>query len=410
MNPDELLLQLQQDPGRSYGQFLPLSNTEKGDDLQFDHRAGIVGDTLRSILRLLKGTKTGEVYPEDALILTGLGGFGTRPAKSLGMFVGRPGKSVEDKKLFEDFLDMSMQGASREQTFDKTGWWTDPTTGLAVSEIDDFILEQGVQRILADDNAARVALAYDTTVPVGHASYMLPHPELYSRYPDLGKISVAYDASPHMSTVAGYFRPNREYRSGQAPGVIGLRPGADAEDMLNTATHEMQHAVQHIEGWPTGGSVESMQSAIRPISEQFDDLSELLKISGVAADATHKPYVGPELTNLRRWGTENSINPADLPQALRTEYDAYKNLFDKQSSRPLTIIPETDKFQAYRYLWGEAQARQAGRRAQEGYIEYPWDSLDVHEDWLYKYQDELRPVSAKWYLDSLGRAISAGLK
>lgn len=79
---------------------------------------------------------------------------------------------------------------------------------------------------------------------------ILEHDELYNQYPELKNAPVINDVEyfdKHPST-SGYFDPSS--------GVIAINPKlvTSSEELKNTLIHEIQHLVQHLEGFESGTS------------------------------------------------------------------------------------------------------------------------------------------------------------
>ena len=72
------------------------------------------------------------------------------------------------------------------------------------------------------------------------AKYVLDHPELYAAYPELGEMLISQPAQPHSTTKGGFNSKRPE---------VTIFPQANPR---GTAIHEMQHAVQNIEGMSPG--------------------------------------------------------------------------------------------------------------------------------------------------------------
>ncbi|WP_407932351.1 LPD23 domain-containing protein [Campylobacter sp.] len=74
---------------------------------------------------------------------------------------------------------------------------------------------------------------------------VLDDPELFASYPQLKDVKVSVDEL--KSTEKAHFNPNKN--------EIVLSSGLDAQDMKSSLYHEIQHAVQKIEGFASGGEV-----------------------------------------------------------------------------------------------------------------------------------------------------------
>ncbi|MEX0385882.1 DUF7178 family protein [Spiribacter onubensis] len=88
---------------------------------------------------------------------------------------------------------------------------------------------------------------------------VLSHPRLYAAYPELRNAIV------HVRGMNG---ANGRYRRGSR--IIELAPREQPADMLSTLLHEVQHAIQAIEGFAVGGnSSESVWSSIKNAMESL---------------------------------------------------------------------------------------------------------------------------------------------
>ena len=150
------------------------------------------------------------------------------------------------------------------------------------------------------------------------AKYVLDHPELYAAYPELGEMLISQPAQPHATTKGGFNSKRPE---------VTIFPQADPR---GTAIHEMQHAVQNIEGMSPG---------------------------------TNPLLYGGDLANYLKFH--------------KAVTDAYPNLNPKQAA-------EDAMHGWYRSHMGEAEARQATKRMdmspQERLNNFP--DYDTKPNWL----------------------------
>jgi hypothetical protein len=113
-----------------------------------------------------------------------------------------------------------------------------------------------------DDSKARVKSGWDKDNPLLYE--VLEHHELYEQYPGLKNIRVFFD--PDM------LRNTAEYHSSPSPYI---KMGA-SDKPLKTLLHEVQHAIQEIEGFPRGGNPEIVHvpedDVVRQFTRQMDDL------------------------------------------------------------------------------------------------------------------------------------------
>lgn len=181
----------------------------------------------------LAGTVMGGAYPA------------AQPG-AVGIFGGRLAKTADQAALAKA-EDMAAKGASREQIWNDTGW---------------FQGVDGKWRFEIDDYSARLnPNFYSGELPsVGHHAPVagdLWHRDLYEAYPDLRKLQSRISSGE----VSGYYNPET--------GKIGAsaKTPPQAKSIL---LHELQHAVQRIEGFPGGAD-----PAVTGLKNYFSDLGEI---------------------------------------------------------------------------------------------------------------------------------------
>jgi hypothetical protein len=148
---------------------------------------------------------------------------------AVGIFGGRLAKTA-DQAALSRAEDMAAKGASREQIWNDTGWFQG-SDGKWRFEIDDYAsrMNPNVYGKELPQVGAPVNVAAD-----------LWHKELYDAYPELRalKSRVSKSSSPE-----GYYNSET--------GNIGAR-AATPPQAKSVLLHELQHAVQRIEGFPGG--------------------------------------------------------------------------------------------------------------------------------------------------------------
>jgi hypothetical protein len=187
---------------------------------------------------------------EDALNTAGaaMGGgmFGSAPKNSLRMMIGRNAKTW-NKATNEAAQQMEKQGATAEQIWAKTGNFRGPG-GEWRQEISDAAAKF---RTNFDASAASKANDYKEGIegPIGG---MLTHKALYEAYPELLRtdrmkltklpdwLPASIESGVHKRTFGG---------SGMTEVKAKTEPAA-----LDTTMHELQHAIQSLERFPSGGS------------------------------------------------------------------------------------------------------------------------------------------------------------
>lgn len=238
----------------------------------------------------------GQVTPEEwlppgagmklASLAKGLAG----KAAIAGTFIGAKHPSWMADAA-EEALRLKAQGVDPREIWARTRTFTEHPGVPAVQEISDA-------RAMPNLGAMRKPISdrpdYLTTGSQGEtAKDLYPHPSLYSGYPELGdarvKASVALNSPTEGSFLPGNTFSPSEFTA-RGPGPMSLR---------GVLTHEMQHGVQHSEGWPMGGNVASMfadpQTAptARSIAAEFETAGMVpADARGKAAYETYRRLAG----------------------------------------------------------------------------------------------------------------------
>jgi len=184
---------------------------------------GTVGDLINTVLNVAGGSAPkalGKGVDKDAL----------------GVFFSAP------KDVAEKAQDMIDRGYSRKEVAMSEGVWQNPKTGDWVAETDDR--KFGINPLALDylkANGDGVDGTYET---------VLPHKELYRAFPKLkDKKTTIY--TEDQATKA-YNSPSTLGQHNPISGDLSLREG---DEIAPTALHELQHAVDSLEGRETGTSV-----------------------------------------------------------------------------------------------------------------------------------------------------------
>lgn len=223
---------------------------------------------------------------------------------------------------------------------------------------------------------------------------ILDHPELYKYYPDVANIKLA-DSPWHdfWGSIRGFHDPEKN--------IINIR-GSDAKNMLSTALHEVQHAIQHREGFARGGNSQEFI----PTSEAFTKVknltSELNDVMRKHHEAIYpeiqtfvKKYEEEQLAKYKKFVDEKGVANASLknfgepltllnPTSFTLEHLAQKiveqkpllkmetslwdivktmhpdyaeNLITMKTAQNTLNQIEARAFESYKQLWGEYEAR-----------------------------------------------------
>ena len=252
----------------------------------------------------------------------GAGSAAKAPSGSLGMFVGEKARGVNLDKLAEAKLLIAAK-QSPEFVWKDTGWMQGKG-GHWMTEIPD----REMAWLPQSDSATTVQEA-------------IRHHPLFTAYPQLKGVGFKFDKLG--GNTAGRVDENGIKLSDEL-----INGGRYQRSAYQTMIHELQHQVQQIEGWPTGGNVRSVDA--RP---HLYDPASANAYEELAAAQSNPAVAIPEYVAL-----EQKFNAAK---------DTYRN------SKPA--------IERYRNLAGEAQARQSAARywltEQERLERYPGRS-DVH--------------------------------
>ena len=187
----------------------------------------------------------------DALELAGVVSLGgmplPRPSNSLGMFGGVRAQTA-DRAALARAQDMEASGAARDAIWNDTGWFKG-ADGQWRFEIDDSASLYNQNAMVPKDYGPVMGRE-------GAARDVLTHPSIYDAYPDLAGMPVAQ--TNYGGGQQGIYVPGGTY----APEMIGLESGTINSNARSTLLHEMQHAIQHHEGFAHGGSPKSMSDQI----------------------------------------------------------------------------------------------------------------------------------------------------
>lgn len=229
------------------------------------------------------------------------------------MFVGQHSRTANAGKLIKAF-EMEQNGATNDKIREKTGWWRNPD-GEWRYEIDDSKVElkDFIHNAFPNADALLSFLSGSNkynSIPSGDIQKLqdmefklgeiISHDNLFAAYPELKDITVRFDSSIPTSTHGYYDATNR---------AISLSPGelTDPTEFTKTILHEVQHAIQDIEGFAGGASLDTWR-----------DRDAVVKDRLIAA----RDYL---------------IKTAPVTEAARKKLREYVALFDKKSD------PNSDK-------------------------------------------------------------------
>lgn len=201
---------------------------------------------------------------------------------------------------------------------------------------------------------------------------LIDNPELFRAYPELEKVTIAFarkDVNNHM----GSYDPEEN-------SITIFPAGAKTyTDFLSVLAHEVQHAIQYIEGFAKGGSAEQFT----PIS--VEKLEERLKeINNEQADIMIKYIPADDWLTIDNELMQKGLSGEEYREARINAISKYDNGEYKKLSEEAEEIRErieeieenaiegqvelndgrmyADEFEAYRSLSGEVEARNVQTR------------------------------------------------
>ncbi len=221
------------------------------------------------------------------------------------------------------------QGKTPDEIYAKTKWWKDQDGGwrTRMSDSDSGLFYENA------DNPGDLNI--DHLPEMNKGSFTLDqifhHPKLYEAYPRLAKTIVARNPGHNLGS---YHPSNRG---------ITLNPEAirkAGEDIRTVLLHEIQHAIQHIEGWARGGNPETaLQSAplknheIEPAAERIlkERVTEA-KAFEAEIENIRDVWKNPDIKQWRRLFDDmrqlerSGLNSPEYKEAAKAYFDFQSNL------------------------------------------------------------------------------------
>jgi hypothetical protein len=283
----------------------------------------------------------------------GAGGVGSRQR---GMFAGVRAKTADFDAL-DNAKNMEGQGASRDQIWNKTGWFKDVDNQWKF-EIDD---SASMSTDMADWSRGNREGFKKGESAIGGVDEFFAHDELTKTYDGMMNFG---DSNKRMmmkvspdSYEGGSYNPNADQINiGENFGFVNR----------NTALHELQHGIQEREGFAVGGGTQKIANQLAQRKQRA--------VSRIGA-------VNLELRRVSKEMDESSAKR----QALEPQY---QRLMDERSQyvQDAQIDIQAEAFSQYQRLAGEAEARNVETRRdftpQQRRASAPWSTLDVPENEL----------------------------
>lgn len=236
------------------------------------------------------------------------------------------GAQNADRHALENARSRIEAGDDAEVVRQETGWFRGPDNRW---------------RFEIDDSDARFLPFVDGTAGqlwTEKLDRVLDHPKLFAAYPGLREVSVVSARGMPANRHGSYHHRRNE---------ITLNAESNAMDQFSYLLHEVQHGIQHREGFATGGTPADYRLPPRQEQRLRDKIQELTRESGDFAREVLERYKAGEISTeeaqqqIQQRADEIGLN--DLRQKLR----------------------EGDARGAYRYyqrLYGETEARNVQAR------------------------------------------------
>ncbi len=247
-----------------------------------------------------------------------------------------------DRDLLERAEQMWASGQDADAIWQATGWEMG-TDGKWRYEISDAEAKVSANWVQGEKTLGESMV----DVPNLKLESILFHPKLFAAYPLLKRTRIEYQKS--LDAIASYEPDTRRITFG--PEFLKL----DTEEAIKTLLHEVQHGIQVTEMFAQGGSTEMIGERARLIREEMAAARQ-----DPAYQASRREY-NEMLQRVRKgeismeeadayWANvENTVESAATEKRLRDELNRLGLLQKGDNART--------RFDAYRRLYGEAEAR-----------------------------------------------------
>ena len=193
-----------------------------------------------------------------------------------------------------------------------------------------------------------------------NAQYIFEHPELYKAYPELRNVNITTEGGSGSTRAQLSIIPSR----GQLPGTMAMDifDAGLKGNPTSTTLHEMQHAIQTIEGMHPGGS--PTMAFADPIAHEMLKQERLKMLKALP----YEDFVRQGgYTDMEQAGKDYIKYTKDLEKGIDPAYDR--------------MLQDRIAMDYYKRLGGEAEARAVQERAIESDAEnkmaHPFSSYDV---------------------------------
>jgi len=376
-------------------------NISKLKDVRMTDIVKGIADSVVSSATLPGDVLSGKVQPgsqqeiERAFDLAGLMVMGPAPVASkmadgtLGSFAGVRSKSIDKGRLYKA-QEMEMMGEHADDIWTTTGFMrgTDnrwkyeiPDTGLKLRDdaFDTTITPGKPESDPLGWSHAGGGTPDTTTVTLKPRSFddmfpaegnvekfrMLPdvidHPELFKAYPELKDVKVEH-LFKESNMKGSYSAPHK---------TLYLQEDLDPAFARSVIAHELQHAIQNIEGFAYGGNPgmftpRELPTAVKQFEEAATESIKQMREKGFSDDTILKykqAIANEESLADPIWGTRNGVR-SNLEHTIKVakEKGIYNSLKNIVKSQKLIDEAQSAAYERYRRLAGEVEARNVQTR------------------------------------------------
>ena len=305
-------------------------------------------ELYNSILGL--GKKMPQMAKDNPKLLTKI--YGSAKSNSINSFAGEKALNASANKLSKAKA-MLEKGEDEVKIWQSTGWYKD---------------KDGAWKFEIDDSPAKIK-----NQNADKLGDLLEHKELFKAYPELKDIKIK-KISDERGEKLEYYDPNKK--------EIGINNIGDKSTLM----HEVQHAIQDIEGFAKGGEYDIVwNAAVRKIEKKYEsELAILEKIENEAWKKTEplqKAYI--ELF-------DKGLKDSPEAQRLLKEQEPYFKKGNEAKNKIRNIkwaiedeknaITDKDMYEAYQKIHGEVEARNVQGRLglKNSKKVHPHETFDVN--------------------------------
>ena len=298
-----------------------------------------------------------------------------KPQDASAMIVG-----VDDVARMGKATDLYKTGKTAEQILKETGLVRVPTkTGFTWGEqISDAGARVNPDVLAQLKTGTRKNIEYGQQQPVPNITLdaLLEHPELFKRYPELGKISVEeVNGFQAFGGVQGWFDEAANLMGVKKLNQFMTKPEEvqkQLKDLTSTLLHEAQHAIQGVEKWPRGGNtaefttagVRSAEKAVQKASTSLSKAADALFLQNGVKGLYGNNLLLDDVVKYMNQGEDvlkystkeyaaqvkAASNIPDLDKIIKA-----KSRIDK--TQKIVQAKQEAAFKKYQSLGGEAQSR-----------------------------------------------------